>query len=167
MADDSGIDPRHPAQFQRGFDPAVHPAAAPTVPAGTAGPVRLAGGPVPSAERVAPPPRFEAPPVEPAPEVEPHPAPEADEDERVREQRRALVVEYALPVVAGVLLLAAGMFFWDAVTDRSLFYGYDDPSQYAYAQVRNTLPGPFVVGSIIALTAWFMLRAVRRPQVSG
>lgn len=51
MADGSEIDPRYAAQFQRGFDPAHHAAPPPR-----RGPVRLEGGPPPTAQRVPDPP---------------------------------------------------------------------------------------------------------------
>jgi hypothetical protein len=153
MSDDRSIDPRYAAQFQRGFDPAVH---TPPPPAPRSGPPRLPGGPVASADPVPPPPPFVArdEPAASAEESTPEtPAPTA--------AWRSRLVEWSLPAVALVLALAAAALFGDMVSDSRLFYGYSDAESYAWTQVRASLPGPLLVGAALAITVWIVLRALR------
>lgn len=154
MADDSGIDPRYAAQFQRGFDPARH--APPPQRETSRGPVRLSGGPPPTAARVPDPPplasRAVAPPVE------------IDEPEVAPEEiaPRAAWTEWALLAAGGLLLAGAAWTFGLAATDIRAYTAVYDPGTQAFATVRNSLPGPLLVAGVAAITAWVVLLPGRR-----
>lgn len=169
MADDSGIDPRHPAQFQRGFDPHAHPVTPePEAASRPAGPVRLAGGPAVTAERIAPPPRIvetaSRPAERPVPAIAEETVP--DDGEAPRPDWRTRAVEWSLPGAALVLVLVAIALFGEMVGDSQLYYGYSDATEYAWTRVRSALPGPLLVAAIVALTAWIVLRALRPKGVA-
>lgn len=163
MADDSGIDPRHPAQFQRGFDPHAHP----VTPPRPDGPVRLPGGPAAVAERVPPPPAANPAAVAAASAA---PAPvdaevEGAADAESRPTWPARLLEWSLPVLGLVLLLVAISLFGEMVGDSQLYYGYSDATDFAWTQVRASLPGPLLVGGVLAITVWVVLLALR-PEPS-
>ena len=165
MADDSGIDPRYAAQFQRGFDPTVHAAApvAPDVPAPRAAPVRLAGGPVTTAVRVAdgPVPRTRpvvAEPPVPSAEVEPV---ELEEDVPVRRP----VAEWVLLGMSAVQFVAAYAALWLQWNSQSDGFGFGTGIDGMLLFVfMNSLPGPLFLGGVVALILWVALRAAGRPS---
>lgn len=146
MADDAGIDPRYAAQFQRGYDPARD--AAPD----RRGPVKLEGGPQPTAPRVPDPPRIAEPPVEPVIAA-------ADEPEEDGPQRRSRL-EWAL-LATGAALLLATVLFVGAVELYSRYTGWgSDFASQVYGAAANVLPGPLLVGGVAAITAWLVLRGL-------
>lgn len=161
MADDSGIDPRYAAQFQRGYDPARHAPVATTV---VSGPPRVAGGPPPAVERVPPPPPLVERPEGAAP------TPEAAEDDASHDDSPpalpSRLLRWALPIVAAVLLLASAAVLQDALADERLYSGYPDSAGYIWSQVRNSLPGPLFVAGVLALTSWLVLLGLRAPARS-
>jgi hypothetical protein len=169
MADDSGIDPRHPAQFQRGYDPAATAApltASPTGPPRHAvGPPRLPGGPLPSADRVVE--RVTARVPEPRPATPMPPAPDAVSDEAAADEQAPRVVrweEWGLLALAVVLVVPAVALIEATVTAASAAYSSTDASEYAWMQIRAGLPGPLLVGAAVALVAWVVLRVVRKVR---
>ena len=117
MADDSGIDPRYAAQFQRGYDPERHPAAPAAPPRDLAAPVRLPGGPVTHAERVS-----ATPVARPGPPLHDTESPASGDDVpehgETADSRPVPWVEWALPVLGVVLLLAAIWIFAELVFDK-------------------------------------------------
>ncbi len=153
---DAPVDPRYAAQFQRGYDPTVHPAAAVQPAVSRDLPLRLPGGPPNSAPRVVDRPRPVTPPV-PAPAV-PTPGPVEPGVAESGDQRPRLT-EWALLIAAVVLLVAAVGLFWQASTDI-LKYAGADPAELAWSEVRNTLPGPLLAGAVLAGSAWLTLRAL-------
>jgi len=162
---DEGIDPRYAAQFQRGFDPAVH--AALPIPASPSAstresPVRLPGGPPASAPRIGqPPPRVEQrPPETEAPPLGSSP-PQPPVDEPAR---RPPFLEWGLLVAGVVLLAAAAALFWQSTSDLAMYLGASTPGEQTVATIRNSLPGPLLVGAVTAWSAWVVLRAVRGPE---
>jgi len=161
MADDSGIDPRYAAQFQRGYDPARHAPAAPTV---ASGPTRVVGGPPAAVERVPPPPPLVERPegAVPTPEVAESEAPVASTSAVA-----SRLLRWALPIAATMLLLASAAVFQDALNDERLYSGYADSAGYIWSQVRNSLPGPLFVAGIVALTSWLVLLGLRSPGRSS
>jgi hypothetical protein len=157
MSDGSGIDPRYAAQFQRGYDPARH--AAPE----RRGPVRLEGGPPATAPRVPDPP----PLVETRREVPAAVVAETDEpDEPVSNVRSRL--EWAL-LGAGVLMLAlATVLFIGAVQLYDRYLGWLPGFEgLLYGAATSQLPGPLLVGGVLAIVAWIVLRAVSAERRSS
>lgn len=155
MADDSGIDPRYAAQFQRGYDPTRHRAAPPPEPRVDAGPPRLPGGPVTHAERV---PERPEPRRIPMPNATVAVADAAEEPvDEVEPDRRRFRWEWMLPALGVVLLVAA------AAVIQSALAAYDSagPTSYILFVVQSALPGPLVVAAVIAFTAWLVLRGMR------
>lgn len=164
MADDSGIDPRYAAQFQRGFDPARHHAApvAPRPREAADTPVRLPGGPAKAAQRVDETPRARTATVSAAPvEAGADPSAEAETDEN----RARPVVEWVLLGMSGLLLVVAGWLFARQVEMNGTGFGPggDGVLQYLLA---STLPGPLIVGGVVGVLAWIGLRAAF-PQPRG
>lgn len=158
MAHDSGIDPRYAAQFQRGFDPAQHEA-----PPAPRGPVRLEGGPPPTAPRVPDPPRMIPAPT-PESEAEASdsviPTPPSDE---ATSPATSTWWDWLLPVIGAVLIVIAFMLWWGIATDTGNYYGpgtNDDWSVFV-GQARYMLPGPLMTAGIIAITGGIVLQAVR------
>jgi hypothetical protein len=168
MADDSGIDPRYAAQFQRGFDPAVH-ATAPVrdaVPRRDA-PVRLAGGPVTTAVRVPDGPVPRARPVvaePPVPSVEVEPE-EPEEFEENLPARRRPIAEWVLLGMSAVQFVAAYAALWLQWNSQSDGFGFgagiDGMLLFVF---MNSLPGPLFLGGVVALILWVALRAAGRPS---
>lgn len=154
MADDSGIDPRYAAQFQRGYDPTRD------VSPQRRGPVRLEGGPPPTAPRVPDPPPLAAEPLEP-------PVAAAVEDEEPVSAGRSRL-EWALLGVGVLLLVLAGVLFVGAVQLADRYSGwYPGFEGQLYGAATDRLPGPLLLGGVVAIVAWIVLRAVsaeRRPS---
>jgi hypothetical protein len=147
MAEDSGIDPRYAAQFQRGFDPTRD---APPV---RRGPVRLEGGPPPTAPRVPDPPPVVERRVEPGVSV----PDEAAEDLPQLRSR----LEWALLGTGVVLLVLAAVLFSAAVELYSRYTGWgSDFGSQLWGAAANVLPGPLLVGGVAAITAWLVLRGL-------
>lgn len=153
MANDSGIDPRYAAQFQRGFDP-ERDAAPPR-----RGPVRLEGGPPPTAPRVPDPPRMVPvrPVDKPADAGEPAPAAEPP-------TRAALTWwDWLLPVIGATLIMIAFMLLWSMATDTGSYYGSgaNDEWEMFLEQARWMLPSPLLTAGVVAVTGGIVLQAVR------
>lgn len=152
MADDSGIDPRYAAQFQRGFDPAHHA----TLPA-QRGPTRVGGGPPPSAPRVPDPPRLAATPAaEPADVVA---TPTAEPTVAIPLTRW----DWVLPAVGAAFALIAFGMWWSLATDTATFYGdgRSDTWHLFVQHLRYALPAPLLTAGAFAATAGIVLQAVR------
>lgn len=149
---ETGIDPRYAAQFQRGFDPAVH---APVKE--RRGPAPISPAPALVARRVPDPPpmvaRTAAVTVESA-------APLEDPLPIVRSRS-----EWALLAVGVVLLVVAGLLFWRSVEVSAMYSGVGpELSEQVSALAAGTLPGPLLVAGSVAIFLWIVLQAVRpRP----
>jgi hypothetical protein len=154
MTDDAGIDPRYAAQFQRGYDPATD--AAPI----RRGPVRLAGGPPPTAPRVPdPPPVAERHPGEPAVRAEPEP----DDLPPVPRSR----LEWALLGGGVALLVAAGALFVGAVQLFDRYSGWSPSFEgQLWGAATDQLPGPLLLAGVLAVVAWIVLRAISADRRS-
>lgn len=188
MPTDSEFDPRYAPQFQRGFDPVRHAGAIVRDPVvAHHGPTRLAGGPATVAQRVPdPPPLAERPePGDPrfavaSPSAErpsaerqhaepPHaeqsaPALDADEAGLPVPRPRA---EWALLITAAVLLALAGILIWGSLDVTRMYQGYGPGlGDQLYVVAIERLPGPLLVGGVLALCLWIVLRAVRLPKAA-
>jgi hypothetical protein len=149
------IDPKYAAQFQRGFDPEQHDASPVR-----RGPVRLAGGPAPTAERVADPPR-----MPPKPEV----AEITDADSAAHESdqpasRLPLVWwDWLLPGIGTALVLVSLALWWGLATDTGAYFGTGDSDRWtAFLQyARYELAGPLLIAGVVAVTAGLVVQAVR------
>jgi hypothetical protein len=152
MAQEPRLDPRYDPQFQRGFDPARD--AAPV----RRGPMRLEGGPPPTAPRVPdPPPLVEREPDPPALEV--------DIEEEAPPARPRL--EWALLGTGIVLLVAAAMLFVGAVELSDRYSGWLPGFEgQLYGAATSQLPGPLLVGGVLAIVAWIVIRAVSAERRS-
>ena len=157
MADDSGIDPRYAPHFQRGFDPMRHvPAPARPAPA-RRGPVRLEGGPPPTAPRVPDPPRM-APilPVEETPDAltpthaEEFPPPTA-----------LTWWDWLLPGVGAAFIAISLLLWWRLGTDTTQYYGSAGTDEWAIflQQLPIILPGPLLTAGVLAVTGGLVLQA--------
>ena len=152
MADESGIDPRYAAQFQRGFDPAHH-----ATLSAHRGPTRVGGGPPPTAARVPDPPRMVAAPAEqPVDVVAPPPA----------EPAVALPLtrwDWLLPGIGAAFALIAFGMWWSLATDVATYYGEgaNDTWTVFVQHLRYALPGPLLTAGAIAATAGIVLQAIR------
>jgi hypothetical protein len=147
------VDPRYAAQFQRGYDPTRDAAPA------RRGPVRLEGGPPPTAPRVPDPPAVvERRPAATAPVA-------AASDEPLATARSRL--EWALLGVGVAMLVAAVALFVGAVqqTDRYSGWSADFPG-YLWDAATDQLPGPLLVAGVLAIVAWIVLRAVSAERRS-
>jgi hypothetical protein len=154
MADDAGIDPRYAAQFQRGYDPERDGAPI------RRGPVRLEGGPPPTAPRVPDPPRIEERhPVESPDPVESH----AEPPQAAPRSR----LEWAL-LGAGIALLAvAGMLFVGAVQLSERYTGWQPGfAGQLYGAATDQLPGPLLLAGTVAISAWIVLRSLSADRRS-
>ena len=165
MADGSGIDPRYAAQFQRGFDPERHAVVERPAPDVREQPVRIAGGPPPTAPRVAdrPPPvaRVSEPPVD------------AGAEAALTEPEDVLATadghpgtDLVLPF-AGVALAALAVALWlGSAADATQYYigpDQDDAGVAFWRLVRTSLPDELFVGGVLAATVGILLPARRRP----
>lgn len=166
MASHSGIDPRYAAQYQRGFDPARHDATPPEPPADRVAPVRLEGGRMPTAPRVPEPPSLAERGVPAAPvtaqlAVAPVAAPAEDTAVEVTRLARPRT-EWAVLVAAAVQFVVAGWLFSRALDLAQLSQGVGPTAEeHAEALAANALPGPLLVGGVVALCIWIVLRALR------
>jgi hypothetical protein len=149
MAD--GMDPRYAAQFQRGYDPTVHP------------PVRERHGPAPIQ---APAPAvvrrvMDAPPaVARALEDQPADAPDfvpADPVPVIRPR-----AEWALLGIGLVMLALSAWLFAKSVEFANLYSGVGpELDAQILSMASNTLPGPLLVAGFVAICLWIVLQAVR------
>jgi len=164
---DSGIDARYAAQFQRGYNGPVLVPPTTTTHSTREAPMRIPGGPPASAARIPDPPSaVERPdPVDQRVDVV---EPELPESEIV--ETHGVLFEWALLVASVVLLVLAAATFWTAASDISV-YTSPYPSDLAIViDARNRLPGPLLVCSVVALSAWLAVRALRprpRPRVDS
>ena len=164
MAADSGIDPRYAAQFQRGFDPARHD---PTPLPDPRSPVRVAAAAPPTVRLVPPPPpvvaRSSPPPAEPASAEK---AEKAEKAEAAADEDLPAGVElrwqWALPVLAAVLIAAAALLFWTSATDARMYTGALTQEDYMLASMQVRLPGPLFVVGILVLSVWLVARGLTR-----
>lgn len=152
MADDSGIDPRYAAQFQRGFDPTQR------VPApARRGPVRLEGGPPSTAPRVPDPPRMASPlPVEGTPDaLRPTPAEESPPPTALTWW------DWLLPGVGAAFIAISLLLWWRLGTDTTQYYGSAGTDEWAIflQQLPILLPGPLLTAGVLAVTGGLMLQA--------
>lgn len=155
MAQEPRLDPRYDPQFQRGYDPARDPAPV------RRGPMRLEGGPPPSAPRVPPPPPAVERPVAPPVVVV-----DAEPDEEMPTVRSRL--EWALLGTGLVLLVAAGALFAGAVQQYDRYAGWLPGLEgQLYGAATSQLPGPLLVGGILAIVAWVVVRAVAAERRSS
>lgn len=156
MADDSAIDPRYAAQFQRGFDPERHvPASRPR------GPLRLGGGPVSTASRVPDPPRM-APP----PEVtEAADAPASDPASEPPPPIALTGWDWLLPGVGVVLTGISLALWWSLGTDTAGYFGTADNDRWdaLLSYARYELAGPVLIAGVLAFTTGLVLQ-VARPR---
>lgn len=154
MADESGIDPRYAAQFQRGFDPTRDAAPA------RRGPVRLEGGPPPTAPRVPdPPPIVERHPAEPPVAADP-----PSEGQLPAARSR---LEWALLGAGLAFLVAGGMLFAGAVELADRYSGWAPGFEgQVYGAATDLLPGPLLVAGVVAIVAWIVLRAISADRRS-
>jgi hypothetical protein len=157
MASESRIDPRYAAQFQRGYDPAQHASPPPRQ-----APVRLEGGPPPTAPRVPDPPRMAAPGAE-EPDAE---APTVADTEQQAVGRTRW--DWLLPGVGAGLVLIALLLWASYFTDLERYsrYGYGVNGEWAafLDQARYALPGPLLTAGMIAVTAGIVLQALRHRR---
>lgn len=162
MADDSGIDPRYAAQFQRGFDPARHEA---TTDA-SAGPRRLAGGPAARAERVPDPPpltrRGSRADVAAGGVLEDG---DADQVEVTPHPRPAPRAEWLLLVVGLLLTVAAPVAIAVGVATPGRYSGLSaDLSAQVPRLLLDFAPGPLLAAGLLGIAAWIAVRALRRSR---
>lgn len=152
MADESGIDPRYAAQFQRGFDPAQH-ATVSTL----RGPTRIGGEPPPTAARVPDPPRIVAAPVEQPVDVVAPPA--SDPPVAIPLTRW----DWLLPGIGAAFALIAFGMWWSLATDTATYYGGEgnDTWDVFLQQLRFVLPAPLLTAGAFAATAGIVLQAIR------
>ncbi len=180
MADDSGIDPRYAAQFQRGYDPSVQGTTAPAPPRPRAEtPVRLAGGPESAAVRVPDRPVARAHPAAPQPSAAPAasgsrergyldpeaPEVEAGEPELRSARRRRPVAEWVLLGFAALQLVGSHAAVWLQGESQNggvnFGPGLDGVLLFLFT---NSFPGPLFVGGLVALLLWIALRATGRAS---
>ena len=151
MADE--IDPRYAPQFQRGFDATQH-----VTPPARRGPVRLAGGPPPTAQRVP-----EPPPLTHAPEAAELDAEDAATPEQPSERSLLTWWDWLLPAVGAGLILIALLLWSRLATDTSVYFGSGTSDQWEifWQQAGYTLAGPFLSAGILAVAGGLVLQAVR------
>jgi hypothetical protein len=150
------IDPRYAAQFQRGFDPERHDAAPVR-----RGPVRLAGGPAPTAARVAEPPRMAPGPAETA---DADPPESATQEGDAPVSRLPLVWwDWLLPGIGAALVAVSLALWWSLATDTEAYFGTGNNDRWTifFYYVRSELAGPLLMAGVIAVTAGLVLQAVR------
>lgn len=158
---ETGIDPRYAAQFQRGFDPAVHaPGREPRVSA----PIQAPAPPIVRRVTAAPPdvdPGLAVAPVEARAHVEATAHVESQEATPIARSPS----EWALLGIGVVMLIVAGWLFNKSVEIAALYMGVG-PSieEQTLALAAETLPGPLVVAGFFSICLWIVLQAVRpRP----
>ena len=158
MAADSGIDPRYAAQFQRGFDPAVH---APTVD--RRGPAPISAPPAPVVRLVPPPPPVVERPVAAAPAPSrPVEAPAEDDDAEEDGAPRRPRTEWALLATGAGFLILAGILFQGFVEISTRYSGVGSGvDEQTWALATQVFPGPLLVAGIVAVSLWIVLRTLR------
>jgi hypothetical protein len=148
------IDPKYAAQFQRGFDPEQHDASPVR-----RGPVRLAGGPAPTAERVPEPPRM--PPSAEVADADPAESAAHESDE----PSRAPLVwwDWLLPGIGAVLVVVSLALWWSLATDTEAYFGTGAADRWTIfiQYARSELPGPLLIAGVVAVTVGLALQAVR------
>lgn len=155
MADDSGIDPRYAAQFQRGFDPEQH-ALQPT----RRGPVRLEGGPPATAPRVPDPPRIAPRATPEAADAGEAPGPDLA---GTTDPATRTWWDWLLPVFGVALIVIAFLLWWSVGTDTGSYYGAGSTDEWTVflQQARYLLPGPLLTAGVAAVTGGMLLQALR------
>ena len=154
MADgDPTIDARYAAQFQRGYDgPVLTPRTEASTHSTRTAPVKVEGGPPPSAARIPDPPRY----------VERHaPAEERMDADEPEVQRTTPLIEWSLLALGVVLLGIAVWIFWQASTDVVYYLGGYRNEEITFRSIRYQLVGPLLVAGILAVASWLVLRAIR------
>jgi hypothetical protein len=150
MPDDSRIDPRYAAQFQRGFDPATAPPAARSGSVRTDAP-RKTVTPPPGEDDVAPPTQSDEQTTldeEATPDESPGP--------------RLTWWDWLLPAFGTVLVATALVLWWGFATDGGTIFGTGLDRWSAFVQLaRYELPGPLLIAGIIAITVGIALRATK------
>lgn len=158
MADDSGIDPRYAAQFQRGYDPQQHASTSGAADSAATrdAPVRLPGGPLPTAARIPDGPRAR-PAVVPAPREIPESPDQFAQEERASRPR----LEWAVLATGAVLIVVSIVTLWSYVEKASAPGGIGPAAD---AQVLSILVvvfvGPAFLAGVIGVIAWMVLRAL-------
>lgn len=153
MATGPGIDPRYAAQFQRGFDPAVHT------------PVRERRGPAPiqapapvAVRRVPDPPAQAFDVARAAPPAAAAVTDALDESLPLVRSR----LEWVLLGAGPLLLVIAAVLFAKRVEIQGMFSGVGPGFDEQFvALAADTLPGPLLVAGIVALCSWIVMQAVR------
>jgi hypothetical protein len=156
MPDDSRIDPRYAAQFQRGFDPATAP------PAARSGSVRTDA----PRKTVAPPPGEDdvAPPTQSDEQTTLDEQATPDEEATLDESPgpRLTWWDWLLPAFGTVLVATALVLWWGFATDGGTIFGTGLDRWSAFVQLaRYELPGPLLIAGIIAITVGIALRATK------
>lgn len=151
------IDPNYAAQFQRGFDPALH-----ETPSVRRRPARLAGGPLPTAERVPEPPRMSSEP-EIIESAEGTPAPPEHEVDEPSAPIPLTWWDWVLPGLGVALVITSLALWWGLATDPRAFFGAGASDRWTlfvyYA--RSELAGPLLMTGVLAVTGGLVLQAVR------
>lgn len=151
------IDPEYAAQFQRGYDPARHE----TSPV-RRGPVRLAGGPLPTAERVPEPPRM-PPRPEGAEVADAGSEPEGRESDEPSRPMPLVWWDWLLPGIGAALVVVSLALWWSLATDTGAYFGSGETDRWTlFVQyARSELPGPLLIAGVVAVTSGLVLQAVR------
>jgi hypothetical protein len=156
MPDDSRIDPRYAAQFQRGFDPATAPPAARSGSVRTDAP-RKTVTPPPGEDDVAPPTQSDA---QTTLDEQATPDEEATLDESPGP--RLTWWDWLLPAFGTVLVATALVLWWGFATDGGTIFGTGLDRWSAFVQLaRYELPGPLLIAGISAITVGIALRATK------
>jgi hypothetical protein len=162
MPDDSRIDPRYAAQFQRGFDPATAPPAARSGSVRTDAP-RKTVAPPPGEDDVAPPTQSDAQTTldeQATPDEQTTPDEEATPDEQPAP--RLTWWDWLLPAFGTVLVATALVLWWGFATDGGTIFGTGLDRWSAFLQLaRYELPGPLLIAGMIALTVGIAMRATK------
>jgi hypothetical protein len=146
MPDDSRIDPRYAAQFQRGFDPATAP------PAARSGSVRTDA----PRKTVAP------PPGEDQTTLDEQATPDEEATPNESPGPRLTWWDWLLPAFGTVLVATALVLWWGFATDGGTIFGTGLDRWSAFVQLaRYELPGPLLIAGIIAITVGIALRATK------
>jgi hypothetical protein len=152
---DTEIDPRYAAQFQRGYDPVRD---APPV---RRRPVRLEGGPPATAPRVPDPPSL----VE-RQDVAPMSVEVGAELEQTLPTTRSRL-EWALLVTGVGLIVVGAALFVASVELAARYTGWSsDFESQLYSAVTSQLPGPLLVGGVVAVIAWIAVRVATGERSS-
>lgn len=150
---DSEIDPRYAAQFQRGFDGTT---VGPLETADRAEPVHLGGGRPASAPRVVAHPG----PAPATPRVAAVEAHAVASGEAAAEERPAWP-ERVLFGGGGVLVFVAVWLFAQALASATSSRSPADAAEALWMWAQWALPGPALVGGVVALCGGLVLGALR------